>query len=181
MAREASRTRRGFGRVERIRSGRYRAAYTGPDGRLYRAPITFDAKDDAVAWLSARRAEIQMEVGAPDASARGATRRSVPTMRAYGDLWLEGRRTRGRELRPTTRQQYRMLLDIRIYPTFGDERLDLVTADDVDEWYDALAPGKETIRAQAYSLLRTILGSAASARPKPLIPCNPAHIRGPAT
>ena len=45
-----------------------------------------------------------------------------------------------------------------IYPTFGDERLDRITAEDVAKWYDALAPGKETIRAQAYSLLRTILG-----------------------
>lgn len=69
----------------------------------------------------------------------------------------------------------------RTVPTlqaYGDERLDRITADDVTAWYDALAPGKETIRAQAYSLLRTILGSAASARPKPLIPYNPAHISG---
>ena len=44
--------------------------------------------------------------------------------------------------------------------------------------YDALAPGKETIRSQAYSLLRTIFTSAASERPQPLIPYNPAHIRG---
>ena len=83
----------------------------------------------------------------------------MPTLRAYGDQWLENRKTRGRELRPTTRQQYRMLLDTYIYPTFGDERLDRITADDVNDWYDALAPGTETIRAQAYSLLRTILGS----------------------
>lgn len=178
MARETSPARRGFGRIERRESGRYRAAYTGPDGRLYRAPTTFDAKEDAVAWLANRRAEIQMEVWAPDAAARGASRLAVPTMRAYGDQWLEGRKTRGRELRPTTRQQYRMLLDVYIYPTFGDERLDRITADDVTDWYDALAPGKETIRSQAYSLLRTILGSAASARPKPLIEYNPAHIRG---
>lgn len=178
MARELSRTRRGFGRVEKLRSGRYRAGYTGPDGRLYRAPVTFDAKDDAVAWLSARRAEIQMEVWAPDAAARGASRQSVPTLQAYGDLWLETRRTRGRALRPTTRQQYRMLLDTHIYPAFGDERLDRISAEDVNDWYDALAPGKETIRAQAYSLLRTILGTAASATPKPLIPYNPAHILG---
>ena len=178
MAREASIARRGFGRIERRESGRYRAAYTGPDGRLYRAPTTFDAKEDAVAWLANRRAEIQMEVWAPDAAVRGASRRLVPTMRAYGDQWLEGRKTRGRGLRPTTRQQYRMLLDVYIYPTFGDEPLDRITAEDVTRWYDALAPGKETIRSQAYSLLRTILGSAASARPKPLIPYNPAHIRG---
>jgi integrase len=40
------------------------------------------------------------------------------------------------------------------------------------------APGRETIRAQSYSLLRTIFASAASERPTPLIPYNPAHIRG---
>lgn len=178
MAREQPENRRGFGRIEKRDSGRYRAAYTGPDGRLYRASMTFDARDDAIAWLSARRAEIQMEVWAPAAAARAAFRRDVPTLRAYGDKWLDNRRTRGRELRPTTRQQYRMILDTYIYPTFGDEPLDLISADDVNRWYDALAPGKETIRSQAYSLLRTIFTSAASERPEPLIPYNPAHIRG---
>jgi integrase len=34
------------------------------------------------------------------------------------------------------------------------------------------------MRAQSYSLLRTIFASAASERPTPLIPYNPAHIRG---
>jgi len=178
MVREVEPNRRGFGRIEKRDSGRYRAGYTGPDGRLYRAPMTFDARDDAVAWLAARRAEIQMEVWAPAAAARAALRRNVPTLRAYGDKWLEGRKTRGRELRPTTRQQYRMILDTYIYPTFGDEALDLISADAVNRWYGALAPGKETIRSQAYSLLRTIFTSAASERPQPLIPYNPAHIRG---
>jgi integrase len=102
----------------------------------------------------------------------------VPTLREYGDKWLENRKTRGRELRPTTRQQYHMILDTYIYPVFGDEPLDLISADAVNRWYDALAPGKETIRSQAYSLLRTIFTSAASERPHPLIPYNPAHIRG---
>ena len=71
-----------------------------------------------------------------------------------------------------------MILDTYIYPALGDEPLDLISADDVNRWYDALAPGKETIRSQAYSLLRTIFTSAASERPQPLIPYNPAHIRG---
>ncbi|MBA2533362.1 MAG: tyrosine-type recombinase/integrase, partial [Nocardioidaceae bacterium] len=178
MARELPRRRRGFGRIEKRQSGRYRAAYTGPDGQLYRAPTTFDAKDDATAWLSARRAEIEMEVWAPDAAARGATRRNAPTFRAYGDLWLETRKTRGRELRPTTRYHYRLLLETYIYPTFGDERIDRISVEDVNDWYDALAPGRGTVRAQAYSLLRTIFTTAASTRPRPLIPYNPAHIRG---
>lgn len=166
--------RRGFGRIEKRPSGRYRAAYTNPNGRLYRAPITFDAKDDAIAWLAARRAEIQIEVWAPDAAARAAFRRSVPTLRNYGDKWLKDRKTRGREKRPTTRQHYRMILDTYIYPTFGDKSLDQISAEDVNTWYDALVPGRETIRAQAYSLLRTILTSAASERPYPLVPHIPA-------
>jgi integrase len=140
--------------------------------------VTFDAKDDAVAWLSARRAEIQMEIWAPDIAARGTEARDSPTLRAYADLWLETRRTSGRDLRPTTRRQYRMLLDRFILPTFGDERIDRISNQDIDVWYDALAPGRETIRAQSYSLLRTIFASAASTRPTPLIPYNPAHIRG---
>lgn len=49
MARAHQRARRSFGRVERLPSGNYRAGYTGPDGQLYRASTTFDAKDDAIA------------------------------------------------------------------------------------------------------------------------------------
>jgi integrase len=172
------RARRGFGRVEKRSNGRYRAAYTGPDRELYRAPMTFGAKDDAIAWLSARRAEIEMQVWAPEVAARGAVSRAVPTLQAYADVWLETRKTKGRELRPTTRRQYRMLLDKFICPTFGDKRIDKISNEDVNDWYDALAPGRETIRAQSYSLLRTIFASAASERPHPLIPYNPAHIRG---
>ena len=71
------RARRGFGRVEQRANGRYRAAYTGPDRQLYRAPMTFGAKDDAIAWLSARRAEIEMQVWAPEVAARGAAGRGV--------------------------------------------------------------------------------------------------------
>jgi hypothetical protein len=71
--------RRNFGRIEERDSGRYRAAYTGPDGKLYRAPSTFDAKDDATAWLAARRAEIQLKVWAPELVERAAAKKEVPT------------------------------------------------------------------------------------------------------
>jgi integrase len=71
-----------------------------------------------------------------------------------------------------------MLLEKFIYPTFGDVSIDRISTDDVNHWYDGLAPGRETIRAQAYSLLRTIFTTAASERPQPLIPYNPAHISG---
>ena len=144
MAREPSTARRGFGRIERRGSGRYRAR---------RTPVR-------------------------TGGSIGRRRRSTPRRTPSPGSPTAGPRSRGRSGCPTTRQQYRMLLDVYIYPTFGDERLDRTTADDVTDWYVALAPGKETMRSQAYSLLRTVLGSAASARPKPLIPYNPrAHPR----
>lgn len=119
-----------------------------------------------------------MEVWAPEVAARGAASRSLPTLRAYADIWLETRKTQGRGLRPTTRRQYRMLLDRFIYPTFSEERIDKFSNDDVNTWYDALAAGRETIRAQSYSLLRTVFASATGERPHPLVPYNPAQIRG---
>lgn len=63
-----------------------------------------------------------------------------------------------------------MILDRFICPELGDSRLDRISHEDVNAWYDALAPGRETIRASAYSLLRTILTTAATVRPVPLIP-----------
>ncbi|MGZ4499204.1 MAG: maleylpyruvate isomerase N-terminal domain-containing protein, partial [Nocardioidaceae bacterium] len=93
--------RRGFGRIEKRSSGRYRAAYTGPDAHLYRAPMTFDAKDDAIAWLAARRAEIEMRVWAPEVAARAAFQRSVPTLREYADNgWRTARRAAASSGRP---------------------------------------------------------------------------------
>ena len=56
--------------------------------------------------------------------------------------------------------------------------IDEITVEDVNDWYEKVAPGRESQRAHAYSLLRTILGTAASTQTKPLIPFNPAHIRG---
>ena len=152
--------------------------FTGPDGRLYRAPSTFDSKDDAIAWLAARRAEIQLNVWAPDIVERSVAKKAVPTFRSYAKRWLSTRKTRGLPLRPTTRDHYEYVLESTLYPTFGKTPIDEITVEDVNDWYEKVAPGRESQRGHAYSLLRTILGTAASTRPKPLIAFNPAHIRG---
>ncbi len=54
-------TRRGFGRLRAERSGRWSAAYIGPDTKLHRAAATFEAKDDAIVWLSKERDLIARE------------------------------------------------------------------------------------------------------------------------
>ena len=90
MARSAKNNskRRSFGRIELRSSGRYRVGFTGPDGRLYRPPSTFDSKDDAVAWLAARRAEIQLNIWAPDMVERSVAKKAVPTFEDYAKRWL---------------------------------------------------------------------------------------------
>jgi hypothetical protein len=61
--------RRTFGRLRQFRSGRWKASYTGPDGKLYEAGHTFAAKIDAEAWMTDRRREIDRELWSPPASA----------------------------------------------------------------------------------------------------------------
>jgi hypothetical protein len=58
MPRQA-RAKRTFGHAERVQpSGRWRARFTGPDLRRHAAPLTFDTKRDAEAWLDGEQREI---------------------------------------------------------------------------------------------------------------------------
>lgn len=163
---------RGFGRLRKFRSGRWSAAYTGPDGRLYRAPSTFGAKIDAEAWLTDRRREIDRELWSPPVDEAPAKARKL-TFADYAEDWLTHR-----EIKPRTRELYRGLLDDFLIPQFGTDRLVSITADDVRTWYRILDASTPTRRAHVYGLLRTIMGTALS---EGLIPVNPAHIRGAGT
>lgn len=104
-------TRRGFGRVELRPSGRYRAGYTGPDGKLHRAPSTFDSKTTPSRG-AARRAEIRLKAWAADPLYRTEARHAVPTLKEYTQGWLKNRKTRGQPLRPTTRDHYQRTSDL---------------------------------------------------------------------
>ena len=62
MARATSSARRGFGRIERRESGRYRAAYTGPDGG--QPVVCLTGSDKAYAEWGADLATALREAGA---------------------------------------------------------------------------------------------------------------------
>ncbi|WP_280491082.1 tyrosine-type recombinase/integrase [Nocardia asiatica] len=166
-------TRRSFGRLRQFRSGRWKASYTGPDGRLYSAPHTFAAKIDAEAWLTDRRREIDRELWSPPGTAKPKAK--PITFREYSERWLEHRTVHGRPLKKRTREHYRDLLDDHLLPTFGALPLASITADDVHDWYAVTLTDKPTMRSHAYGLLRTILGTAAS---DAKIDGNPCQIRG---
>lgn len=163
-----------FGNVRQLPSGRWQARYTGPDGQPYRGHTTFDTKGDAETWLAGVRTDIAREAWRPPTGARPGAR--VLTFGDYAEAWLEGRTVRGKPLAARTRAHYRSLLDNYILPTFGPTPLKFITPEAVDHWYALTAVGRPTTQAHAYSLLRTILGTAVD---RNLIStANPAKVRG---
>lgn len=164
---QTRRRKRSFGGIRKLPSGRYQANYTGPDTQLHKAPSTFDTRDDAEAWLI----DVRRRISRGEWSTEGAGRKASPlTFAQYADRWLE-RRT----LKPRTRQHYRKLVDDHLSPTFGRTPLRAVNAEQVATWHYGMGEDRPTLRAHAYGLLRTILGSALQDR---LIEHNPCHIRG---
>jgi integrase len=160
--------RESWGRLRKLPSGRIQAAYTGPDLALHKALSTFQSFEDARAWLAAERGSI--DAGSWVAPAARNRAQQPATLGVFAEAWLADR-----ELKPRTKALYRDLLDQKILPGLGDVPLKDITSFTVKEWYKSLPAEHPTRRAHAYSLLRTILGSAVT---DDLIPANPAHIRG---
>jgi integrase len=167
------RSKRYFGNVRTLPSGRIQARYTGPDGRTHSArtaagrPLTFDTKADAEAWLALRHSEILRGAWLPPAEPKAAP----VTLRAYAEAWLAGR-----DLEQTTRDHYAQLLRDHVYPTFGDVAVAAITPAAVREWHARLkATTGPTARAHAYGLLRTVCNTAVADE---LIGANPCRVRG---
>jgi integrase len=159
------RSKRSFGGLRRLPSGRYQANYTGPDGRVRNAPVTFETKEDAEGWLTDRRREVKGGTWEPPSAVAKPL-----TFREYADAWLIDR-----VLKPRTREHYRALLDQRLLPTFGDIALTAITPAMVGRWHTLEGASTPTMRSHAYALLRTILTSAVHDQ---LLASNPCHIRG---
>ncbi len=159
--------KRYFGNVRRRASGRWQARYTGPDGITYTGPVTFDSRQYADAWLSRIHGDIQADRWvSPDAPKAAAP----VTLAGYAAAWLEGR-----DLSPSTRLLYSNVL-AHVLPALGDTALTAITPAAVREWHAALRHETgPTMRAHAYSLLRTIMNTALA---DDMIAANPCRVRG---
>lgn len=162
------RERRAFGAMRKLPSGRYQASYTGPDTRRYNAPMTFQSKLDAEAWLTDVRRALERDEWAPDWGKRASAN---TTFGGYAEAWLKHQTT----LKPRTREHYGKLLARLILPTFGSTPLKQITPALVRAWHAEMGEDTPTQRAHAYSLLRNILGQAVRDRE---IDTNPCHLRG---
>src|SRR5215211_6827793 len=160
--------RRGWGAVRQLPSRRYQAHYVGPDLVKHYGPTTFETSMDAEAWLAAERRLI--ESGSWQPLRERATAVKSITLTDYAETWLADR-----TLKPRTRQHYRALLDRQILPALGDRPVRTLTPVLIRSWHADLGSKTPTLRAHAYGLLRSIMGSAVY---DGLLPQNPCHIRG---
>ena len=153
--------RRGFGSTERLASGRWRARYTGPDGRMRSAPETFASRADADRWLTVIRADML----------RGnwtAPEHSNVTLSDYTTGWL---RQRTPQLRPRTLDLYQRLAARWILVPVGHGResvdlaalpLRLISPALVREWHATVAR-EATASATTRATQARIVGNPARA------------------
>lgn len=147
----------GFGHVDKLPSGRWRARYTGPDGR--RRSTSFTTKADARAWLATAQADVVRKAWrAPEAGRR--------TLGAYAADYVARS-----DLRESTRGLYASLWRHHLASTWEIVAVADVTPQRVRQWHErATRTTRPTALAQSYRLLRSVLSVAVaetSSRPIP--------------
>ncbi|MBO2445621.1 site-specific integrase [Actinomadura barringtoniae] len=162
-----AKSRRRFGNIRELPSGRFQARYRGPDGLLHAAPNTFDTSTDAEVWLVLKEAEIRRgEWINPDLG--------KITFEEYASQWIDDR-----VLKVRTEGLYRGLLRNHLVPTFGKRQIADIREADVRRWRKQRlkAVGQSTV-AKAYQLLKSVLNTAVEDE---LIRRNPCRIKGAGT
>jgi Phage integrase, N-terminal SAM-like domain len=157
--------KRSFGTVRQLRSGRWQARYTGPDGLVRPAPHTFERRRDAEVWLAKTHADIARDDWMdPDGG-------WIP-LQEYATGWV-----RDHALGARTRERYEDLLRLHIDPYIGGRPLVSIKEANVRQWRQellGLGVGPPTV-AKSYRLLRAIMDTAVD---ELLIRRNPCRIKG---
>jgi integrase len=176
------RPRRSFGKIRRLRSGRYEASYISPEGTRQYAPETYSARPDAEGWLRDERRLIEWDewlplsardlvvpsdadqspagLDEPDSAgdARGDEGSTV-TLGAYARDWIRNRVTRkGGPLHPRTRIEYLGYIDGILEPLMR-LRIESVTATEVAKWHGQHAR-TPALRHKAYSFMSSVFRTA---------------------
>ena len=167
-------SRRAFGALRKLPSGRWQASYLTSDGQRRQAPMTFSAKTDADSYLNSVRYE--MERGTwedPDSASEGV---QAPLFREYAESHIELQVTpRGASLRPSTKALYRKLLRNHL-ADFFELNLTEIKKPMVDKWFmETSSKGILTTASKAYKLLSAIMNRAVEDE---IVDKNPCAIKG---
>ena len=171
--------RRSFGTISELPSGRYRARYVGPDGVKHSGPHPFYDYGEARAWLNTE--ERLLEKGEWASPKQRAAQKELEemadiTVGQWLQQWLE---IQSRALKPSTMQNYRAVLDRRVYKAPGAAKnfqhlpLASLTPGQVMRWWDALEAtyGRQQ---ENHSALRRLSTALKAALERELLPINPA-------
>ena len=159
-------SRRRFGRVRKLPSGRYQARHRGPDGMDRPAPSTFATKTDAERWLARTEVEIH------DDHWRDPDLGRV-SFGEYATAWIKERPG----LRPNTIQVYGYVLTRHLQPSFGNRAVADIREAHVRRWRGELlgSGASPATVAKAYRLLKAIMSTAVD---DGIVQRNPCRVRG---
>jgi len=165
------RTRRTFGYVRKLPSGKYQASFLTKEGKRITAPNTFYGKLEADAWLSEIRTDIN----------RGRWKdpnKGSVTLNEYSKKYLEQNKSR---LAPRTFQDYSILINQRILANYGNifiGQLELrqISPQIIKTWYQVVKENYTAHNAAyCYRILRAILNEAIRDE---ILESNPCKLRG---
>lgn len=176
MGRPAKQKRRHFGRIRKLPSGRFQAAYIGPPPRklTYKAPHTFSTKVAAEGWLSNEKRLI--DLGAWTPPAERAARDSVlsETVNDVVERWVD---TAGHLAEPT-RVLYQSIRRNRIEPYLSEVPLSEFTRSHAFKWVDDIRRdhgGRKKRNSDAYKLLHAALQAQVD---QGTLDVNPCQVKG---
>jgi integrase len=159
-------SRRRFGRVRRLPSGRYQVRYRGPDGVDRPAPSTFATKTDAERWLARIEVEIHDDHWRDSDLGRAS-------FGEYAVAWIKERPG----LRPNTVQVYQYMLTAHLRPFFGNRAVADIREAHVRRWRGELLDSgvSPASAAKAYRLIKAIMSTAVD---DSIVQRNPCRVRG---
>lgn len=181
-------SRRTFGAIRQLPSGRFQASYEAPDMGVshqddrdrtrYKAPHTFRTRGDAEAWLDNEEDLVKRGKWTPPAAREEAERRKTMTVRELCEKWLDYA-----PLKASTLDTYRSEINDRIYATdLADEHVTNLTWERVEAWWNEVKkrwPNTPSRNSNAYKRLRTAMNHAV--QKLRIIDTNPVNIEKAAT
>ena len=164
--------RRGWGRIRRLPSRKYQAAYVGPDARLHQAPATFTAHIDAEGWLATERRLIELGSWTAPAARHLARYANSITVGEYVVQWIAQR-----DLARWTRISYESTLRTAIADSsLAPIVVKQLTSAQVTAWWRALPRDRPRARSKALALLTSAFNTAVD---EELVETSPVKVRDP--
>ena len=160
-----ARSRRSWGSVRALGSGRFQARYPDPDtGRLLPAPGTFATRTDADRWLAARRTDLARRVDLDD---RAATR-------PLREWWPGYQRAAQTTLKTSTRSNYEQAWRLRVEPGLGSVPVGRLRPSHIEDWIaDMVADGVSSSKIiESHGVLKRVLDRAVRDRAISTNPCS---------